>query len=110
MFQLKTKLNKMECRICKIPLLAPAMAGGTCGSRYCFAPQPVQASLTKRQRQILLKAGKSAKETAKELSIDIRTVQSHNTRIFSMLEVDGKTAAVIVALRRGLITLEELEV
>jgi DNA-binding NarL/FixJ family response regulator len=53
----------------------------------------------------LMAAGKRNKEIADELSIAEDTVKMHVRNIFSKLQVNDRTEAVTIALRRGIIHL-----
>jgi DNA-binding NarL/FixJ family response regulator len=66
--------------------------------------------LTEREMEVLKLAGKGItnREIASELFISDRTVQAHLSHIFSKLEVGSRTEAVVHALRRGLLTLEDV--
>jgi DNA-binding NarL/FixJ family response regulator len=65
-------------------------------------------SLTAREVEVmrLLAKGKRNKEIGEELNIANDTVQAHLRSILSKLNVTGRSAAVAVALRRGIIHLE----
>ncbi|MDR1730473.1 MAG: response regulator transcription factor [Synergistaceae bacterium] len=69
-------------------------------------PEP----LTAREREVLLLAsrGFSIKDSAVRLGITERTVQAHLTSIYSKFNCRSKSEALLVALKFGLITLEEL--
>jgi DNA-binding CsgD family transcriptional regulator len=62
-------------------------------------------SLTERERQVLvlIAAGKSTKETAKELGISYKTADSHRSRILEKLGVHETASMVRYAIRSGLI-------
>jgi DNA-binding NarL/FixJ family response regulator len=66
--------------------------------------------LTDREIEILRLAanGQSNKQISDELSLSIRTIQSHLGNIFNKLQVGSRTEAVISGLRKGLITLEDI--
>ncbi len=66
--------------------------------------------LTDRESEVLTKAAKglSNKMIARELSLSDRTVQVHLSNIFGKLGAASRTEAVITALQRGLLRLEEL--
>ena len=70
--------------------------------------EPVDELLSTREIEILelVAGGASNKEIAKQLWISDTTVKSHVLHIFNKLEVTDRTAAVTVALRRGIIRLE----
>ncbi len=67
-------------------------------------------ALTERESTVLGLAarGLSNKMIAKELSLSDRTVQVHLSNIFGKLGVASRTEAVIAALRRGILRLEEI--
>jgi two-component system NarL family response regulator len=64
--------------------------------------------LSPRERDVLTRvaAGKSNKEIAAELSIAESTVKAHVDHILKKLEVRGRTEAVALGLRLGLIRVE----
>jgi DNA-binding NarL/FixJ family response regulator len=65
--------------------------------------------LSERETEILKTLAKdlSNKEIASRLGISDRTVQQHLSNIFSKLGVASRTGAVLKALQRGTITLED---
>jgi DNA-binding NarL/FixJ family response regulator len=65
--------------------------------------------LTQREMDVLKLAAKgmSNREIAKELVISVRTVQTHLNNVFNKVGVGSRTEAVIHALRKGWITLED---
>ncbi|RLC65738.1 MAG: DNA-binding response regulator [Chloroflexi bacterium] len=65
--------------------------------------------LSEREMEVLRLAaqGMTNREIARELSISVRTAQTHFSNIFSKLEVGSRTEAVVLALRRGWLTLED---
>ncbi|MDR1020025.1 MAG: response regulator transcription factor [Synergistaceae bacterium] len=67
-------------------------------------------ALSAREREVLLVTSKgfSIKEIAAKLNITERTVQAHLTSVYSKFGCRGKGEALLVALRYGIITLEEL--
>lgn len=69
-------------------------------------PEPLSA----REREVLLTTsrGFSIKEIASRLSITERTVQAHLTSIYSKFGCRGKVEALLVALKYGIMTLDEL--
>jgi DNA-binding NarL/FixJ family response regulator len=66
--------------------------------------------LHQREMEVLLLAAKgmSNKEIAHELLISIHTVQTHLSNIFAKLNVNSRTEAALLALRKGWLTLDEL--
>jgi DNA-binding NarL/FixJ family response regulator len=67
-------------------------------------------SLSAREREVLMASsrGFSIKEIASMLCITERTVQAHLTSVYSKFGCRGKSEALLVALKYGLITLDEL--
>jgi len=65
--------------------------------------------LTAREMEVLKIAarGMSNREIAQELVISIRTVQGHLHSIFGKMRVGSRTEAVVRALQKGWLTLEE---
>jgi RNA polymerase sigma factor (sigma-70 family) len=65
--------------------------------------------LTERELEVLKLAAKgmSNREIAQGLGISVRTVQTHLNNVFSKIGVGSRTEAVIYALRKGWITLED---
>jgi DNA-binding NarL/FixJ family response regulator len=66
--------------------------------------------LTIRELEILklLGRGMGNKNIAQELNLGTRTVKSHLVDIYSKLRVFSRTEAVIIALRAGLLTIDDL--
>lgn len=69
---------------------------------------PVEGTLSAREVEVLTHAsrGASNKEIALALAISEATVKSHLVRIYRRLGVPDRTAAVTVAIERGLIRLD----
>lgn len=65
--------------------------------------------LTERELEVLKMAarGMSNREIAQELTISVRTVQTHLTNTFNKMGVGSRTEAVVHALRKNWITLED---
>ena len=65
--------------------------------------------LSQRELEVLKLSmeGLSNKEVARELSLGIRTVQTHWRNIFNKLGVSSRTEAIISGLNKGWITLEQ---
>ena len=73
--------------------------------------EPVE-SLSAREKEVLLLAaqGLPGHAVAKRLSFTERTVQAHLTSAYGKLGARNKTEAVLLALKRGIIMLDELQV
>ena len=71
-----------------------------------FVPEPVSV----REREVLLLAarGLSGKEIAAKLCISERTVQTHLASIYDKLGAKNKTEAMLLAIKYGIVTIEEL--
>ena len=67
------------------------------------------APLTERELEVLKLAAKgmSNHEIALELSISVRTVQTHLANIFNKMSVGSRTEAVVSGLKRGWLTFED---
>ena len=65
--------------------------------------------LTPREREVLqlLAEGLPNREIAAQLSISIKTVESHRSNMMTKLEVKNKTELIKYALRKGWATLNE---
>lgn len=73
------------------------------------ATESILDELTERELEVLGLAAKGMtnREIAQELVISVRTVQVHLSNVFSKMGVGSRTEAVLLALRRGWITLED---
>ena len=67
--------------------------------------------LSPREREVLVLAGQGmpASEVAALLSITERTVAAHLTSIYGKLSARNKTEAILLALKKGIVLLEELQ-
>jgi NarL family two-component system response regulator LiaR len=65
--------------------------------------------LTERELEILKLAAKgmSNKDIARHLNLSIRTVQAHLSTVFSKMQVGSRTEAVVQALQKGWLSLED---
>lgn len=70
-------------------------------------PHPVHNQLTPREKEVLqaLARGLRNEDIARELVISEKTVKTHLTSIFSKLQVEGRSQAIIYAIRHGLVTI-----
>ncbi len=66
-------------------------------------PQKHLAGLTRREGEVLnqIAAGKSSKETARELGVSPRTVETHRARIMAKLKARNAADLVRIALAEG---------
>ena len=69
---------------------------------------PEQLSAREREVLVLAAKGLSSKEVAGKLFISERTVQPHLASIYDKLGSKNKTEALLLALKYGVVTLEEL--
>jgi NarL family two-component system response regulator LiaR len=67
--------------------------------------------LTPRETEVLrqIAFGRSNKEIADALEIGDETVKTHVGNVFDKLQVENRAQAVVQALKRGLVSLEELD-
>jgi len=70
---------------------------------------PAEDQLSSREVEVLqlVAEGASNSEIAAQLHISQATVKSHLVNIFGKLSVSDRTAAVTVALRKGILRLEQ---
>lgn len=69
------------------------------------------ADLTDREREVLrhLALSESNKAIGEVLRVSEETVKTHVGHILGKLGVESRAQAVVLALKRGLVSLEELE-
>ena len=70
------------------------------------------AMFTEKELAVLKRAaqGLSNKDIALELSLSVRTVEAHLASLFSKLGVSSRTEAVVSALKKGLVNLDDISV
>jgi DNA-binding NarL/FixJ family response regulator len=68
--------------------------------------------LSPREKEVLLLAGQGmpGHEAAARLSITERTVQAHLASIYGKLGARNKTEAILIALKKGVVLLDELHI
>src|SRR5258707_1140058 len=73
------------------------------------APKKDKIDLTERERSILtgVARGERSKEIAARLGIAAATVAAHLTNIYAKLGADSRASAVVIAIQRGLLSLNE---
>jgi NarL family two-component system response regulator LiaR len=73
-------------------------------------PQPGDERLTDREMMVLrlAGAGRGNKEIASELALSLPTVKAHLVNIFNKMAVGSRTEAVLHAVRRGWIQMDEV--
>jgi two-component system, NarL family, response regulator LiaR len=83
----------------------PAAASGA-----IHAADPAE-ELTPRETEVLrlVALGRSNKETADALGVSEETVKTHVSHVLAKLQAENRAQAIVQALRRGLVALEELE-
>lgn len=86
-------------------VLAPSVAARLVGRMRA----PAEEQLSTRELEVLqlVAEGDSNSEIASRLHISQATVKSHLIHIFGKLGVSDRTAAVTVALKRGILSLDE---
>jgi DNA-binding NarL/FixJ family response regulator len=90
------------------PAVARKVMGRFRGNKGA-TPEPSDL-LTERELTVLKMAGRGMSNSAiaEELHLSVRTIESHLGVIFNKLGVGSRTEAVIQAMTRGWLTLEEL--
>lgn len=68
--------------------------------------------LTAREREVLKRAAKGMwnKQIAEELFLSLSTIEAHLSSIFNKLGVSSRTEAVVCGLRKGLLSLQDLDI
>lgn len=87
--------------------LSPTLAQGMLHDiRTNAADAKPLASLTARQTEVLalVAQGLSNKEVARQLSLSVKTVDTHRTNLMSQLDIHDVTGLVRYAIRTGLVT------
>ena len=98
-----------EVMLC--PIIASKVLEHFRGEPRAGAPQLPYEQLTQRELQVLQSAadGLTNKEIAERLFISEKTVKNHISNIFSKLNVNDRTQAVLYALRQGLVSVTPAE-
>jgi DNA-binding NarL/FixJ family response regulator len=80
------------------------------GSSHHAPAQPGDERLTDREMMVLrlAGAGRGNKEIASELALSLPTVKAHLVNIFNKMAVGSRTEAVLQAVRRGWIRVEDV--
>lgn len=88
-------------------VLSPGVASRVLGKMRA----PAEETLSSREIEVLeaVARGLSNRAIARSLHISEATVKTHLLHVFAKLRVDDRTAAVTVALERGIIRLERRE-
>ncbi len=97
--------NRGEVILC--PIMAKKVLDHFGRGSRVQAPGLPYEELTQRELQVLQLAadGMSNKEIAAELFITEKTAKNHIANIFSKLQVNDRTQAILYALRKGLVSL-----
>ena len=79
--------------------------------RQLLAAHAAGESLTSRETDVLrqLALGHSNKEIAAALTVSEETVKTHVGHVLSKLQVENRAQAIVQALKRGLVSLDELQ-
>lgn len=96
-------------------VLVSAIRAVASGQHYMDAPPTIGSGnsaeeLSPRETDVMLQMafGRSNKEIAEALTITEETVKSHVGNLLAKLHLENRTQAVVYALKRGLVSLEEL--
>jgi NarL family two-component system response regulator LiaR len=89
-------------------------AGGTYVDRSIAAqlrPDAAPVELTTRERQVLtqIASARSNKAISQALHISEETVKTHVAHVLAKLDAENRAQAVVQALRRGLVSLEDFD-
>ncbi|HEX6122030.1 MAG TPA: response regulator transcription factor, partial [Ktedonobacterales bacterium] len=93
-------------------VLQPTIAVRALRRAVSSQPQiPSSPPLSEREMEVLQEAARGLpnKDIAKRLNLSVRTIHTHLGNIFAKLGVGSRTEAVLLALRRGWIALEDTE-
>jgi two-component system, NarL family, response regulator LiaR len=90
-------------------VLDPAVAGAVL--QELVRGGPLVEALSEREKEVLrqLAHGRTNQEIAQELHVSPETVKTHVGNILSKLQLSHRTQAVIYALKRGLVSLDEID-
>lgn len=91
------------------PAIARKVVGRFAPPEGAHSKPSAPEQLSEREIEVLRLAARGLKnqEIAHELSLSIRTVQTHLSNIFSKMAVGSRTEAVLAALRQGWLALED---
>ena len=80
-------------------------------SMHMLQAAAASEALTARETEVLRRValGLSNKDIAAALAVGEETVKTHVTRVLSKLGVENRAQAIVQALKRGLVSLDELE-
>jgi two-component system, NarL family, response regulator LiaR len=90
-------------------VLDPAVAGSVL--QDLVRGGPLAEELSEREREVLaqLAHGRTNREIAQALHVGEETIKTHVGNILSKLQLNHRTQAVIYALKRGVVSLEDVE-
>ena len=91
------------------PIVARRLMERVRAGRLALKADEIVERPTERELEVLRLAGQGLTNRAigQELGISSRTVQGHLARVYSKLQVGGRTEAVLKAVREGWITMED---
>lgn len=106
---LEVLLASIRAAACGQSLLDPTVAGVVMQELTRVGKPGVE--LTEREQEVLrqLALGRTNHEIAKALTVSDETVKTHVGNILTKLQLAHRTQAVIYALKKGLISLDEIE-
>ena len=94
------------CTILNLLVLRPSPQATQALIHATTRPPTLGHDLTEREQDVLvlLVKGLNNTEIAVQLGVSPSTIKSHVSHILAKLNVDGRTEAVVLAVRHGLVT------
>lgn len=98
-------VEALRCALGGRTYLSPLLPGDVVRRLAQGAAGP-EESLTPRQREVLrlLAEGRRVKQIAAELSLSVRTVETHKYEIMHLLQIENTVDLVKFAIRQGIVT------
>lgn len=79
---------------------------------HCIICEACKMELSPRETEIMREIchGHSNKKISVQMSLSEKTVKNHISRIFQKLHVDSRQKVLVIALKRNLITIDEITI
>jgi two-component system, NarL family, invasion response regulator UvrY len=93
------------------PFISAVIASRLALAKIDYKAQAIFNELNNKEMEVLLLSIRSlpAVEIAKRLRIDSKTVHGHRCRIFKKLGIENEVGLLLLALREGLVTVDETD-